>query len=426
MSSLTRSRIVVFVGVLAALVLAISWWRIDHPTTDAATTVSATPTPTPTESPAVSLLVQLRDDQQLAVGNEQLIVGRTGTAQGIVAPSLLLVHVAGAGPMTLAETGKLPSPNNAGGAVSDLLGIRVDATLILDRLAYEALVDSVGGVLVAVDTAVTKKQPDGTTVVVVPPGTRVLDGPAATAYAMFSAPGENPSAQEKRFATVNRGVFAKLPKDAQKIKGILGSLGASSRSSVPPDEVAMMLLRLRDASLSGRLAEQNLPVTTVDSTYPTQYRLDFLPMDNMIDTTLSDVKLPVPPPSNVRVLVFDGIAQRALVSAAAAQLDDAKLRYVDGGPALGVPVAKTQVFVSSADPEAIAFGRDVIRALNLPATTNVIATASGSNPADGAALANGLLGGLPDPRLVRVADVTVVLGADYLGPGATPSPSTSG
>ena len=426
MSSLTRSRIVVLVGVLAALVLAISWWRIDHPTSESVTTASATPTPSPTEPPTISLLVQLRDDQQLAVGNEQFIVGRTGIAQGIVAPALLLVHVAGAGPMTLAETGRLPGPDNAGGAVSDLLGIRVDATLILDRLAYEALVDSVGGVVVSVDIPVTKKQPDGTTVVVVPAGPRLLDGPAAAAYAMFFIAGENPSAQEKRFATVNRRIFAKLPNDEQKIKGILGSLGASSRSSVPPDEVAVMLQRLRNASVAGKLTEQNLPVTTVDLTAPVQYRLDFLPMHTMVDTTLSEVKLPVPPSSDVRVLVFDGIAQRALVTAAVAQLDDAKLRYVDGGPALGVPVAKTQIFVSSTDPQAIQFGRDVITALDLPATTNLISAASGSTPANGVPPVDDLLAGLPDPRLVRVADVTVILGADYRGPGGTPLPSTSG
>ena len=352
MKSRTRGRLVVLLGVIAALVLAVSWWRIDHPAGDAATTPSVQPTPSSTALPASSMLFQLRDDQQSAVGNEQLVVSSSGSAQGIVAPAPLLVHVAGAGPMTLAETGRLPSPNNAGDAVSDLLGLRVDATLILDRLAYEALVDSVGGVLVRVDTPVTKKQPDGSTVVVVPAGLRLLDGPGAAAYALYTAPGETAAAQEKRFAAVNQQIFAKLPNDPQKIKGILGSLGASSRSSVTPDEVAAILQRLHLASVTGRLTQQDLPTTTVDSTYPQQLRLDFLPMNDMLSSALSEVRLQTPPQSNVRALVFDGIRSRALVDAAAAQLDEADLRYVDGGPAIGVPVAKTQVYVSSATPQA--------------------------------------------------------------------------
>ena len=66
-------------------------------------------------------------------------------------------------------------------------------------------------------------------------------------------------------------------------------------------------------------------------------------------------------------------------------------------------------------------------ALNLPATTNVVAlpdsSGSGSTVSSSAAQ---VLANLPDPRLIQVADVTVVLGADYRGPGAPPSPTTTG
>ncbi len=429
MSSATRGRLVVIVGVLAALLVAVSWWRIDHPTDAASGTPTPRPTPsaTPPEKTAVSLLLQLRDDEQLAVGNEQFVVNADGKAQGIMAPSPLQVYVAGVGQMTLAQTGKLPNINNAAIAISDLIGIRVDQTLVLDRLGYEALVDSVGGVLVSVDAPIVKKMTDGSTVIVVAAGTRHLDGPAATAYAMSAGVGEGPTEQQNHFATVNKEVLAKLPSDPQKLKGILGSLGVSFRSSTTPDDVASALLRLQVATQGGLLVQRTMPVTTVDSTSPLEFRVDFIPMNALVNTSMSEVALKVPPQSNVRVLMFDGIRNKTFVAAAATQLTDASLRYLDAGPAIGIPVSTTQVIVASTDAQSLEWGRAVVKALGLPASTPITSVPASASKSPSAAGGGGLvdesLVGVPDPRLIHVAQVTVVLGADYRGPGTSPTPS---
>ena len=429
MSSSARGRLVVIVGVLAALLLAVSWWRIDHPTNAASVTQTSSPKPSATlpETTAVSMFLQLRDDEQSAVGNEQLVVNADGRAQGIMAPSALQVYVAGVGQMTMAQTGKLPNINSVARAMSDLIGIRVDQTLVLDRLAYEALVDSVGGVLVSVDAPIVKKMPDGSSVIVVPAGTRHLDGPAAAAYAMSAGVGEGPTEQVNHFATINKEVLAKLPTDPQKLKGILGSLGVSLHSSTTPDDVAAALQRLQVATQGGLLVQRPMPVTTVDSTSPLEYRVDFIPMSGIVNTSMSEVALKVPPQNNVRVLMFDGIRNKPVVAAAATQLTDASLRYVDAGPAIGIPVSTTQVIVASTDAQSLEWGRAVVKALGLPASTPITSVPASSSKSPSAVGGGGLvdlsLVGVPDPRLIHVAQVTVVLGADYRGPGTSPTPS---
>ena len=224
---------------------------------------AATPGPsaiasTPAEQQ--TLLIQVRNDDDLAADNLIAGVGAGLPAVQVLVPSRLVVDPPGSGLQTLAMTARGLDRTASQNALRDLLALRIDGTLSLGRLALAGMVDFVGGITVDVDTTITTvDEPTGQRVVVVSAGTQHLDGTQAAAYALAWLPGEPETARLQRWSAVLTATVAALPEDPLRIEQMLTSLGGSARTTVSTSQVAAFLLQLRAGILAGGQEVQVLP-----------------------------------------------------------------------------------------------------------------------------------------------------------------------
>lgn len=387
-----HNRLVIF-GVVAIVVLAVAglawtWLSRQAPAPDPQPTASASPTG-PTQP---TLLLQVADDQGVAVSNALLSVGGPlGRANVIGIPQNTLMDVATGGTLPFGQINRLPDPGGSAGALSDAIGVDVNGTLVLDPGALSGLVDAVGGITADVDVDVTQEKADGTTVIIVPAGPgQVLQGQQAEAFATFLDKGETEEARMARFAQVLRLTVAKLPADGAKIETILTQLGASARATVPFTQLADFFLRLNADVNADDVAYKNLPVQGIDTGGPAAYRVDQEATAALVQDLLPDALRTPGPNSKVRVLVQNGVGSPGLNTAARTLLVDAGFTFVNGGNASSFGQAKTNVILPDTTPESLAWGADITKALGLPDSAVKVAE-------DGQS----------------VADVIVVLGEDF-------------
>lgn len=360
---------------------------------------TASPSPSPTGPVQQVVLLQVRDDDTLAQANAVLGTRREPERGVIIAaPPRLLVDLPGGPQVTLAATGRSPDPKAAQVAMSNLLGIEIDATWVLDRLAFSGLVDSIGGVYVEAKKPLVIPGAQGGVSVTLPKGISLIDGPTAAAYVLARVPGEAESARADRFQEVVRQILVRLPKEQSKVELLLGSLGALSRTSVPVDELAGVLMRLRTHALANELDRSALPVRKVVVAGLSADRLAFVAAERMMQSEFPDAQLVPGDGVPVRVLVSNGVARPGLAATAREPLETADFVYISGGDTPQLGYTESLVTVRAGDAAALQWGAQVAAALKLPASA---LRASGDPP--------------------TTADVNVILGADYR-PVATPSP----
>jgi anionic cell wall polymer biosynthesis LytR-Cps2A-Psr (LCP) family protein len=346
---------------------------------------------TPTGPIQPTLLFQLKSEDGIAVGNSLLSVGgRTGRATDISIPPSVIVEVATGGALPFGEIVRLTDQSSSANALSDAMGVNVNATQWMDPLAFSGLVDAVGGVIVDVDVDVLKTQPDGTKVVLIPAGNaQTLQGPQAALFATYLAPGEPEEVRMARFTQVFRLVLSRLPSDPAKVEPILTGLGASARSTVPASQIAAFLVRLHSDVLSDNVAYKNLPVKS-DQVVAAATRIDQEATAALVTELLPDAARTPGPNSKVRVLVQNGVGAPGLNAAARQLIVDAGYTYVNGGNAAAWGQKASVVVVPDATRESLRWGNELAAALKIPATAVQVATSTQT-----------------------VADVIVVLGADF-------------
>lgn len=239
-------------GIVAALVViaTIATLLIGRASSQAASTPPTGDDPT--------LLLQVRDGDR-AVGNVVLVAGAEGAGLLALPPTLLVPTPE---PVPLERTPGSPDTLAARDGVTALLGIRVDASVSVDRLALAALIDGTGGVPLDVPERFVERAPDGTPVTIVPAGARVLDGTSAAAYAVVRQAGEAESARTARLLAVVSRVLASLPEQPDAVRAVVLSLGTSARASAPTDAIAGLLGDVRAAAAQGTTAHV-LPATTL-------------------------------------------------------------------------------------------------------------------------------------------------------------------
>ena len=286
---------------------------------------------------------------------------------------------------------RLPDPNASADALSDLLGLRMDGSLVMNTVAFAGLVDAVGGITAEVDTNVVENGTDGTAVIAIPAGSHTLDGLQASQYATFLAPGETEQARLARFQQVFRLVAAKLPADPAQIDPILTSLGSLARSTVPASEVAAFLARFRADVLTDDVDYPALPLKKIETGGSEDaYRVDLDAANTMITKYLPEAVRVAGPNSKVRVLVQNGRLLPGLGTTARDLLVRAGFTYVYGGNAPAPLGGPTQIVVPDTTEQSVTWGQDIAEALGVPVSDVRVATEGQS-----------------------LADVIVVLGTDF-------------
>ena len=326
----------------------------------------ANPSPSPTslvERP--TLLVQLRDDSLRTVDNVVMGLHPTAAGEGAVAmylPGDLVVDLREGLDETTGDLGVRPIAD-AGPLMSAQTGVRVDGAFVMDRLAFAGLVDAVGGVELDLSAPLVTKDGFGNITGIIPVGTRTLDGPQAAVYALYLGPDEPEIARQERFARVWQEVLAKLPENPERVRAILGNLGALARSTDVTVMLADYLTATGAAVRAGRIRSTNiatrpgalgpLPLQWTDPAPAAVQAAELFPGALVSDD-----------PQAIRVRVFRGTVQIPQLETFNSQLRSSGFIPVWAGP--GAPV--TLSAVAAATPEDVAAAQRV-------------ATLSGADPA---------------------------------------------
>lgn len=118
-------------------------------------------------------------------------------------------------------------------AIASALQRPMAGSIIFDRLAFAGLVDAVNGIEVDLNHALSVHRVDGS-VDVFEPGPQTLDGIAASTYALSDPTGV------RLHACIN-ALLAELPRDHDKLTGLVKSLGAAMRATTSAATVVSWL-----------------------------------------------------------------------------------------------------------------------------------------------------------------------------------------
>lgn len=222
------------------------------------------PSPTSTIPVEETLLLQVLDAEGYALGNFVIGIEQSPDSTTILAvPGSLLVSV-GDDTMTLGMTPSSPDTLAAVKGVESTVGLRIDAGLTLDRLAFAGLVDAVDGVWVKMPTRVLLPAISiGGPLRVVGPGWIKLDGVTAADYATVALPGESEADRIQRMQGIVTLVLEGLPRTSERMRQLLTSLGSLAQSTVPTEQLVPFLLQVRWDVNFGQATYENYPVTIV-------------------------------------------------------------------------------------------------------------------------------------------------------------------
>ena len=333
-----------------------------------------------------TLLLQVQGGDLAAAASTLLAhdpVSRTGAA--VLVPPQVIVDVPGAGSVPFGRALATSAPEGSRNALSDLLGVTVDAGWVLDSPTFIALVDRLGGLPVGVDVPVMQEA-----TVLVGPGEQLLNGGQALAFLGYLAPGEQEQARLARVQEVVDGLLTALPNTAGEVTPVLDALGPGSRSSQPAGDLASFLVSAAEASEAGDLQFDILPVIPIDAGGGVMaFRLDEEATRNLVDRLLAQSVPTGERETGNRVLVLNGVGTPGLGETVRTRLVEQGFVFVGSRNAPRFGYENTVVLVPEATPEAQLLGERVASALGVR----------------------------PDVRadeLGTIADVIVIIGADFV------------
>lgn len=225
------------------------------------------PNPTPTQDLVEqTLFLQVLDGDGYARGNVVIGIEPPGTEPLTVflaVPASLLV-ADGDDSVTLGTTPQSADTLAAVTAIEESLGLRVDAGLQLDRLAFAGLVDAVDGVWIELDRPVLLPAiGEEGRLRVLGPGWVKMDGIGAADYAVLRIPGESEDDRITRFLGVLREAIERMPRTEDQMRQLLTSLGSLAQSTVPTEELLPFLMSVRSDVALDRVRTEVLPVEII-------------------------------------------------------------------------------------------------------------------------------------------------------------------
>jgi hypothetical protein len=332
-----------------------------------------------------TLLMQVRTADAAGTLASALLAADAASSTGsvVLVPPQVIVDLPGGGSLPFGQALATGQPNSPRDALSDLLGVTVDGTWVLEHRSFAALVDAVGGITAQVDVPVVRGD-----VVALAQGEQQLDGTGALILLGHRADGEQEQARLARVQEVLDGVLSALPDDAAQVGELLDGLGTGSRSSEPPRALAALLRDLVEADRSQQLQYDSLPVIPIDpGDGVTVFRLDAEAARTLVDRVLAQSVPAGARQTGNRVLVLNGVGP-GIGDAARARLVAADFVFVGARNNERFGVETSTVLVPEATPEAQALGERVAEALGVPADVR-------------------------QSDLGTIADAVVVLGADF-------------
>ena len=350
------------------------------------------PTAQRTAAPQQTLLVMLRADDRSAAASALLAhSAKRQAGLEVLVPQRVIADVPGYGAQPFARALALPGgAKTARATLADLMGIRVDATWVLEPAAFQKLVDTLGGVDVDVDTDVLTPKSGGGSTVAIPHGRQHLDGAQALAYATYLGPDEKPTDQLVRVQTVLDAVLTALARSSGTAD-VIAALGPGSTSEWAAPTLAAFVQAFVGDVRSQNVFYTNLPVVPLDSTGGApSYRIDSAKLLALVDRELSEALPPGGHGDGRRVLVENAVGTPGLGVSVRDRLVKAGYRFVESRNLQPFGRAQSVVLVFEDTPQATQRGAAVAKALGLPESAVRFS-----------------------PRQQSVADIVVILGKDY-------------
>lgn len=225
--------------------------------------ITASPSPSSTAEPATDindLMIALIDSNQKIVSVTVLRQSSDGTKFAIVNidPTTLIVPP-GQGFVPISDAGLQGSFAGVDKAISGALGIPIDGSILLQRLALAGLVDDVGGVTID-SKNLYRVSEEGKPAQYVRLGSAVLEGGSAAGYAMVKSKFETTDEFMNRTNQVLRAVFENQTGDQARIDEVLSALGSLAQSNVPTQSIARLLVELRTANLWPNASISRAPI----------------------------------------------------------------------------------------------------------------------------------------------------------------------
>lgn len=214
--------------------------------------LTASPTASSTAEPATdinNLMIALIDSEQKIVSVTVLRQSSDGTKFAIVNidPATLIVPP-GQGFVPISDAGLQGSFDGVDQAISGALGIPIDGSMYLQRLALAGLVDGVGGVTVNSEN-LHRVSESGEAADYVRPGSALLAGGPAAGYAMLKSEFETTDQFMARTNQVLRAVLENQQGDQARVDEVLSALGSLAKSNVPTPSIARLIVELRAENL---------------------------------------------------------------------------------------------------------------------------------------------------------------------------------
>jgi anionic cell wall polymer biosynthesis LytR-Cps2A-Psr (LCP) family protein len=330
-----------------------------------------------------TLLFQVTGSDGSAVMSALLADDRKSkTGAVVLIQPQVLANVPGVGSGQFGSAIKIGGVSGSRNALSDLMGVIIDGSWVVDATSFSRLIDTLGGVTVNVDVVVQSNR-----TVLLNPGQQRLGGSQALTYATYLAAGEQEQVRLTRLQAVFDAMLNALPKDTTSLLASLGSGSATTQSAAT---VAGILQGLEGDDGSNDLQYQSLPVTKVEVDDQQRFRIDAAADKALVDDLLSQSIPPGARKSGNRVLVLNGVGTPGLGDKVRAKLVPAGFVFIGSRNAPHFGFAKTIVLVPTATEQSLAVGRSVAKALGVPGdsvqTTDEIGT---------------------------IADVVVIVGADF-------------
>ena len=270
----------------------------------------------------VTILLQVRDKDRKSVSNVLFGVGgKTGFVSQLILPRNLLLPTSP--PTQLKDVDGPTGPISAQGQIETLLGVRVDAALEMDRLAWAGLLDSIGPV-----------------------------------------PGTGHAADPGSFPLVLNTVLAQLPKNEGAIGQLLTSLGSMARTTVTNEDASHVLTLLGQSLRTQDVVREVLPVIALRAGAS---QVDITRQPDADEAVLRMFPRALLQPGHsgeTRVVIERAGASLGASTIARLDLDGAGFGVVDR-PSSGDNQDESTVYVAGDSEQAIAHGKDVANVLGL-------------------------------------------------------------
>jgi hypothetical protein len=289
----------------------------------------------------------------------------------VLVPPQVLANVPGIGSLPFGralQTGKATGARNA---LSDLMGVTIDGSWVLDGPAFGRLVDQLGGLEVNVDAVVLSGR-----TVVLQPGQQRLGGSPALTYATYLGPGEQEETRLTRLQSVLDAIISALPKD---VNALVGALGSGSRTNLGAGTLAGVLSGLKQDDSAQELQYRSLPVITVDSgSDEVRFRIDPAATRKLVDDLLAASVPPGARAEGNRVLVLNGVGTPGLGEKVRAKLIPAGFVFAGSRNAPTFGCVKTEVLVRDPTTSGADLGARVAKALGVPDSSVKSSTSFGT------------------------------------------------